>query len=134
MIIFQPWLGKMISKVAITKTKSSQREINKKKKTLKRSIFQDLSFIGSLCKVIGALGFSCITLLIYAPKSSKSNFVLNHLKLDDLMFSTKTLCQCFQLKPCINVFQTCLKGFKLKMMFVEPKTAQLVEPDEELVD
>ena len=33
-----------------------------------------------------------------------------------------------------NVFQTCLKGFKLKMMVVEPKTAQLVEPDEEMVD
>ena len=95
MIIFQVWLGKMISKVAITKTKSGQREINKNKKTLKISIFQDLNFIGSLCKVVNALGLSCITLLIYAPKSSKSNFVLNPLKLDDFMFSTKTLCQMF---------------------------------------
>ena len=85
----------MISKVAITKTKSGQREINKNKKTLKISIFQDLNFIGSLCKVVNALGLSCITLLIYAPKSSKSNFVLNPLKLDDFMFSTKTLCQMF---------------------------------------
>ena len=56
MIIFQVWLGKKIFKLAITKTKSSQREINKKKNISKRSVFQDLNFIGSLCKV-GALGF-----------------------------------------------------------------------------
>ena len=85
----------MISKKAITKTKSSKKEINKKKKTSKKIIFQDLRFIGSLCKVVGALGLSYITLLIYARKSSKSNFVLNPLKLDYFMFSTKTLCQMF---------------------------------------
>ena len=34
----------------------------------------------------------------------------------------------------LNVFQTCLKGFKLKMMVVELKTAQPVESDEELID
>ena len=85
----------MISKVAITKTKSNQREINKKKKTSERNVFQDLSFIGSFCKVISALGFSCIILLIYAPKSSKSNFVLNPLKLDNFMFLIKVLCQMF---------------------------------------
>ena len=78
-----------ISKVVITKTKSNQREINKKKKTSKRSIFQDLNFIGSLCKVVGALGCSCITFFIYAPKSFKSYFILNLLKLDDFMLSTK---------------------------------------------
>ena len=33
-----------------------------------------------------------------------------------------------------NVFQTCLKGFKLKNLVVEPKTVQPVEPDEEPVD
>ena len=33
-----------------------------------------------------------------------------------------------------NSFQTCLKGFKLKELVVEPKMAQLVEPDEESVD
>ena len=33
-----------------------------------------------------------------------------------------------------NVFQTCLKGFKLKRLVVEPKTAQLVKPNEESVD
>ena len=107
MIIFQVWLGKMISKVAITKIKSSQREINKKKKTSKKSTFQGLSFIGSHCKIVGALGFSCITFSTYALKSSKSYsvlnllklddfmfyFVLNPLKLDDFMFLTKTLCQ-----------------------------------------
>ena len=91
-IIFQVWLGKKISKVAITKTKSSQIETNKKKNTSKRSVFQDLSIIGSLCKVVGALGLSCIILLIYGPKWFKNNFVLNPLKLDDFMFSTKTLC------------------------------------------
>ena len=68
------------------------KKITKKKKTSKKSVFQDLSFIGSFCKVVGILGFLCITLLIYAPKSSKSNFVLNSLKLDDFMFSIKTLC------------------------------------------
>ena len=77
------------------KDKSSQREIIEKKKTSKRSVFQDPSFIRSLCKVVDALGFSCITLFTYAPKSSKSYFVLNILQLDDFMFSTKTLCQMF---------------------------------------
>ena len=33
-----------------------------------------------------------------------------------------------------NIFQTCLKGFKLKMMVVKPKTAQLVEPDEKPIN
>ena len=78
------------------KDKSSQREIMKKKKTSKRSVFQDPRFIRSLCKVVGALiFFLCITFFTYAPKSSKSYFVLNILKLDDFMFSTKTLCQMF---------------------------------------
>ena len=98
------------------KDKLSQGEIMKKKTTSKRIVFQDPSFIRSLCKVVGALGFSCITFFTYAPKSSKSYFVLNILKLDDFMFSTKTLC-----------FQTCLKGFKFKKLVVEPKTAQQVE-------
>ena len=74
------------------KDKSSQREIIKKKKTSTRSVFQDPSFIRSLCKVVGALGFLCITFFTYAPKSSKSYFVLNLLKLDDFMFSPKSLC------------------------------------------
>ena len=33
-----------------------------------------------------------------------------------------------------NVFQTCLKDFKLKNIVVEPKTAQPVKPDEKPVD
>ena len=77
------------------KDKSSKEEIMKKKTSSKRSVFQDPSFIRSLCKVVGALGFSCITFFTYAPKSSKSYFVLNILKLDDFTFSTKTLCQMF---------------------------------------
>ena len=77
------------------KEKASQKEIVKKKKTSKRSVFQYPSFIRSLCKVVGALGFSCITFFTYAPKSSKIYFVLNILKLEDFMFSTKILCQMF---------------------------------------
>ena len=65
----------------------------RKKNISKRSVFQDPSFIGSLYKVVGVLGFSCITFFTYAPKSSKSYFVSNILKLDDFIFSTKTLCQ-----------------------------------------
>ena len=42
------------------------------------------------------------------------------------MFSTKILCQFF--------FQTCLKGFKLKKLVVEPKMAQPVELDEKPVN
>ena len=43
--------------------------------------------------VVDALGFSCITFITYAPNSSKTYFILNILKLDDFIFSTKTLCQ-----------------------------------------
>ena len=57
------------------KDKPNQGEIMKKKTTSKRSVFQDSSFIRSLCKVVSALGFSYITLFTYAPKSSKSYFV-----------------------------------------------------------
>ena len=63
------------------KDKSSQGEIMKKKTSSKRRVFQDPSFIRSLCKVVGALGLSCISLFIYAPKSSKSNIVLNILRI-----------------------------------------------------
>ena len=59
------------------KDKSNQKEIIKKKKISKRSVFQDSSFIRSLCKVVDALEFSCITFFTYASKSSKSYFVLN---------------------------------------------------------
>ena len=63
------------------KDKSNQREILKKKTTSKRRVFQDQSFIRYLCKVVGALGLSCISFFIYAPKSSKSNIVLNILRI-----------------------------------------------------
>ena len=63
------------------KDKSSQGEIMKKKTTPKRSVSQDSSFIRSLCKIVGALGFSYITFFTYAPKSFKSYFVLNILKI-----------------------------------------------------
>ena len=63
------------------KDKSSQGEIMKKKTTSNRRVFQDQSFFRSLCKVVGALGLSCISFFIYAPKSSKSNIVLNILRI-----------------------------------------------------
>ena len=63
------------------KDKSSKEEIMKKKTSSKRSVFQDPSFITSFCKVVGALGFSCIIFLTYAPKSSKGYFVLNIFKI-----------------------------------------------------
>ena len=63
------------------KGKSSQREITKKKITSKKSVFQYPNFIRYLCKVVGALGFPCITFFIYAPKSCKSYFILNIFKI-----------------------------------------------------
>ena len=60
------------------KDKSSQGEIMNKKTTSKISVFQDPNFI---YKVVGTLGFSCITLFTYAPKSSKSYLVLNIFKI-----------------------------------------------------
>ena len=80
-IIFQVWLGKTISKVAITKTNQVKWEIMKKNTTSKRRVLQDQSFIRSLCKVVGALRLLCISFFIYAPKSSKSNIVLNILRI-----------------------------------------------------
>ena len=53
----------------------------KKKTTSKRRIFQDQSFLRSLRKVVGALELSYISFFIYAPKSSKSNIVLNILRI-----------------------------------------------------
>ena len=63
------------------KDKSRQREIMKKKITSKISVFQDPNFIRSLCEVVGTLGFPYITFFTYAPKSSKSYFVLNIFKI-----------------------------------------------------
>ena len=53
----------------------------KKKITSKRNVFQDSTFIRSLCKVVGVLGFPFITFFTYAPKSSKSYVVLNIFKI-----------------------------------------------------
>ena len=63
------------------KNKSSQGKIMKKKITSKRRVFQDQSFIRSLCKVVGALRLSFISFFIYEPKSSNSNIVLNILRI-----------------------------------------------------
>ena len=57
------------------KDKLSQWEIMKKKTTSVRRVFLNPNVIRSLCKIIGALGLSCISFFIYAPKSSKSNIV-----------------------------------------------------------
>ena len=80
MIIFQVWLQDDFQSDN-HKDKSSQGEIMKKKTTSKSRVFQDQSFIRSLCKVVGALGLSYISFFIYAPKSAKSNIVLNILRI-----------------------------------------------------
>ena len=79
MIIFQVWLGKKISKVAITKTNQAKEKSWRRRPP--QRVFQDPSFVRSFCKVIGALGFSYITFFTYALKSSKSYFVLIFLKI-----------------------------------------------------
>ena len=81
MIIFQVWLGKTISKVAITKTNQANEKSWRRRQPQREVFFQDPSFIRSLCKVVGVLEFSCITFFTYAPKSSKSNIVLNILRI-----------------------------------------------------
>ena len=81
MIIFQVWLGKTISKVAITKTNQANEKSWRRRQPQREVFFQDPSFIRSLCKVVGVLEFSCITFFTYAPKSSKSYFVLNILRI-----------------------------------------------------
>ena len=47
----------------------------------REEFFQDQSFLRSPCKVVSALGLSYISFFIYAPKSSKSNIVLNILRI-----------------------------------------------------
>ena len=80
------------------KNKSSQREIIKKKKISKKSVFQNLCFIRSLYKIVGALRFSYITFFTYAPKSFKNYFVLNILRIGWF--------HVFQLKPCFKLITT----------------------------
>ena len=80
MIIFQVWLQDDFQS-GNHKDKLSQWEIMMKKTTSKRRVFQDQSFIRSLCKVVGALGLSCVSFFIYTPKSSKSNIILNILRI-----------------------------------------------------
>ena len=70
----------MTSKVAI------QRQIKPRRNHVEEDHLKDKSFsrpklLKSLCKVVGALGFPCIIFLTYAPKSSKSYFVLNIFKI-----------------------------------------------------
>ena len=81
MIIFQSVIRQDDFQSGNHKDKSSQGKIMKKKTTSKRRVFQDQSFIRFLCKVVGALGLSCISFFIYAPKSSKSNITLNILRI-----------------------------------------------------
>ena len=80
MIIFQVWLGKTTSKVAIQRQIKFRRN-HEEKDHLKDKSFSRPKLLKSLCKVVGALGLSCITLLIYAPKSFKSYIVLNILRI-----------------------------------------------------
>ena len=80
MIIFQVWLDKMISKLGITKTNQAKEKSWKRRPPQREVFFKDTNFIKSLCKVVDALGFSCITFFTYAPKSSKSYFVFKYFK------------------------------------------------------
>ena len=63
------WLGKMISKVAITKTNQVKRKPRKRRPPQ----IEELSrfWVRSFCKVIGTIG-SCILFLFKHLKSSKS--------------------------------------------------------------
>ena len=61
----------MISKLAITSSNQAKREIEKEDEDLKEKCFQDLKTLGSLCKVVGALGFMHY-IFTYAPKSFKN--------------------------------------------------------------
>ena len=49
----------------------------------------------SFCKISSVLGFLCIIFFTYTLKPFKSYFVLNILKLNDFIFSTKILYQKF---------------------------------------
>ena len=63
------------------KTNQANEKSWRRKPPQREEFFQDQSFLRSLCKVVGALGLSCISFFIYAPKSSKSNNVLNIFKI-----------------------------------------------------
>ena len=76
------WLGKTISKVAITKTNQTKEKSWRRRPPQREVVFKDPNFKRSLCKVVSALGFSCITFFTYTPKSSKSYFVLNILRIE----------------------------------------------------
>ena len=75
------------------KDKSSQGEIMKKKTTSKRRIFQDQTFLRSLCKVVGALRLSCISFLFMHQ---------NHPRVILFKYLKNWMISCFRLKPCVK--------------------------------
>ena len=121
------WLGKTIFKVAITKTNQVKEKSLRKKKTSRRSVFQDPSFIRSLCKVVGAIGFHALHFLIMYQNHPR--VILFYFYFLNWMIS------CFQLKPCVKCFPNLFKRFlNWKSWLLSQKTAQLVEPDEEPIN
>ena len=66
----------------------------KKKTTSERKVFQDQSFIRSLCKVAGALGVSCISILYLYTKIIQEQYCFKYLK--------NWMISCFQLKPYVK--------------------------------
>ena len=63
------------------KTNQAKEKSWRRRPPQREEFFQDQNFLRSPCKVVGALGLSCISFFIYAPKSSKSNIVLNILRI-----------------------------------------------------
>ena len=78
------------------KDKSSQKEIMKKKTTSKKSVFQDPSFIRSLCKVVGAFRIFMHYILYLCTKIIQELFCFKYFK--------NWMISCFQLKPCVKCF------------------------------
>ena len=68
------WLGKMIFKVTITKINQNKKIIIIRKGRPQR-VEPSKLFIRSLCKVVGALDFTCV--LFKHQRSSLCDFVLN---------------------------------------------------------
>ena len=60
----------MTSKVAIQRQIKPRRN-HEEEDHLKEKSFSRPKLLRSLCKVVGALGLSCISLFIYAPKSRR---------------------------------------------------------------
>ena len=70
----------MTSKVAIQRQIKPRRN-HEEEDHLKEKSFSRPKLLTYAPRIVGALGFPCIIFLTYAPKSSKSYFVLNIFKI-----------------------------------------------------